>query len=281
MFRNSAVFISLVLTFFLLVVARPPQTMAAGRELTVAAAADLNDCLKVIASQFEENTGAHVTLVFGASGNLASQIRNGAPYDVFLSADADYPTALARDGFADSDSVQVYAVGSLAVMTPANSSIDFAKNRVQGFLDPAIKRISIANPNHAPYGRAAVAMLRAAGIDSRVSSKLVLGENVAQAAQFVMTGNADAGIVSLAQAKSASANGKFRYWEPPATYPAINQAAAITSRARDRDLARRFLAYLNSPAAVRTFSQFGFKRPNVQGPPGVATKGSGATEQSR
>lgn len=253
----------------------------ARRSLTVAAAADLTDCLKPIAAGFEKQSGARVSLIFGSSGNLASQIENGAPYDIFLSADSDYPARLAREGSADPTSVQTYAVGSLAVLLPVGSRADIRRIGLSALLDPAIRRVAIANPAHAPYGRAAQALLQGAGLYGRLLPKLVLGENVAQTAQFVVTGNANAGIVSLAQAISAASSGKFTYWEPAAKYPPIKQAAVVTARARDPQLARMFLRYLRSPESVAIFTRYGFRQPDGVAPRTVAPSQGASRGRSR
>lgn len=232
-----------------------------GSELTVAAAADLTDALKEIASRYERTTGNHVRLVFGSSGNLAAQIRNGAPFDVFLSADMDYPRELAKDGFAEGSTLSTYAVGALSVLVPAKSNISFESRGLDALLDPSVRRIAIANPAHAPYGRAAEALLRHAGLYDKIAPKLVIGENIAQAAQFVASGNAQVGIISRSQATAAARGGAFHIWSPPPDYPPILQGAVVLSHSRDRERALRFLEYLKGPEALKVFTQYGFAAP--------------------
>jgi molybdate transport system substrate-binding protein len=226
--------------------------------ITVAAAADLTDPLKEIVAGFEQKTGAHVRLVFGSSGNLTAQIRNGAPFDVFLSADVGYPDALVKDGLADGATLSPYAVGALAVLVPARSDIALDSRGMNSLLDPSVKRISIANPVHAPYGRAAEQLLKALNLYGSLQPKLVLGENVAQAAQFVISGNAQAGIVSRAQALVAARGGAFRYWEPPSVYPPITQGAVVLSHSAQPALARSFLEYLKSEQGAKVLTQYGY-----------------------
>src|SRR5262245_3083217 len=167
--------------------------------LRVAAASDLQAALPAIAAQFETETGRKVAITYGSSGNFFTQLQNGAPFDVFLSADIDYPRQLERDGTAETGSLYNYASGRIVLWTRADSPLDL-KRGLAALADPSVRRIAIANPDHAPYGRAAVAALHHEGIYDRVLPKLVRGENIAQAAQFVQSGNADAGIVALSLA---------------------------------------------------------------------------------
>src|SRR5271168_3369671 len=177
-----------------------PQAAAADREINVAAAADLNAALQEVAASYEKRTGVAVKLSFGASGALTQQIQNGAPFDIFFSADMDYPRQLIAGGQAESATLYRYAVGQLVLWVPRDSPLDVERKGLDVLLYPSVKKISIANPQHAPYGRAAVAALNHYGLYEGVAERLVLGENVAQAAQFVESGNAQAGLVALAHA---------------------------------------------------------------------------------
>ncbi len=266
MVRPAAVGIALCL--FVLCVLSPRNSVAQNSspsEITVAAAADLTDALKEIATEFEKKTGNRVRLVFGSSGNLASQIRNGAPFDVFLSADMDYPRSLAKDGLADESTLAPYATGTLAVLVRAGSNISIESRGLHALLDTSVKRVAIANPAHAPYGRAAESMLKNAKLYDPLKSKLVVGENVAQATQFVLSGNAQAGIVSRSQALVASRGGAFRLWIPPSVYPPITQGAVVLSKSHKRDVASRFQQYLTGPEAARILVQYGFASPGNAG----------------
>ena len=220
--------------------------------ITVAAAADLNAPLSEIAANYQKQTGMILKLSFGSSGNLFNQIQNGAPYDVFLSA-FNPPARLVAG---------VYAIGRLVLWTPESSLLDVEHRGMDTLLDPAVKKIAIANPQHAPYGGAAVAALRHYGIYEKVADRLVLGENVSQAAQFVESGNAQVGVVALAHALAPTMQGKGRYWEIPAdSYPTLHQAAIILSRSSARKEAVEFLNYLKTSPATDVFRRYGFSVP--------------------
>lgn len=228
------------------------------RELTVAAAADLAPVLKELASEFKKQTGVEPKIILGASGNLATQIENGAPFDVFLSADMDYPQRLVTAGLADRRTLFAYARGRVVVWVPSQVQVDLQGRGMDALLDPRIARIAIANPKHAPYGRAAEAALRSSGVYDRVSSKLVVGENVAQAAQFVESGNAQAGLIAITHALAPHMRGKGKYWIVPTTgYPAMLQGAVVLKDGSGNPLASQFLQMLRGPRAVSLLSQHG------------------------
>lgn len=162
-----------------------------GRQITVAAAADLSFALNDIVQEFyKEHPDAKVSVAYGSSGNLFAQIDNGAPFDVFLSADIDFPRKLIENKKAAADSLFSYAVGRVVVWVPNDSPVNVEKLGIEALLAPSVRKIAIANPEHAPYGRAAVAAMKKFGVYDKVSGKLVLGENIAQAAQFVESGAA-------------------------------------------------------------------------------------------
>ena len=233
----------------------------------MAAAADMSAALPELVAAYAKKTGQAVKLSFGSSGNLTNQIRNGAPFDVFFSADEEYPQQLITEGLASKDTLYRYAIGRLVLWVPNNSPLDLSKLGMQALLDPSVKKISIANPTHAPYGRAAEAALRHFGIYDQVSSRLVVGENVSQAAQFVESGNAQAGLIALSHALAPALKDKGRYWTVPLdAYPTLNQAAIVLSRSKQQDAARRFLEFLRSPEAASLLTSYGFSRPekNIQ-----------------
>ncbi len=186
-----------------------PQ-FASAQGLTVAAASDLQAALPAMASQFEKETGQRVVLTFGSSGNFFTQIQNGAPFDVFLSADIDYPRRLEREGLAERGSLFEYATGRLVLWTRNDSGIDVRRG-LTVLADARVRHIAIANPEHAPYGRAAVAALRHEGLYERVRSKFVLGENISQAAQFAQSGNAEVGVLALSLALSPTLKSSGTY----------------------------------------------------------------------
>jgi len=226
------------------------------RKLSIAAAADLQFALAEAARQFhKQHPQADVAIDYGSSGNFYAQIRNGAPFDLFLSADVQYPRNLAYDGLVREDAIFVYAAGRIAVWVPATSTFDPAT----ALRDPAVNRIAIANPQHAPYGRAAEAALRSLGLYDSVQKKLVLGENISQTLQFVQSGAADAGIVALSLAVAPTVRGQGRYWEVPLdAYPKMEQGGVIL---KDSPVAREFRDWLLAPAGRALLKQYGFSLP--------------------
>lgn len=235
--------------------------VAAAQGLRIAAASDLQAALPAVASQFEKQAGQKVTLTFGSSGNFFTQIQNGAPFDVFMSADVDYPKQLERAGQAEAGSLYEYATGHLVLWTRWDSGIDIWRG-VPVLTDGKVKHIAIANPEHAPYGRAAVAALRHEGLYDRVKAKFVLGENISQTAQFAQSGAAEVGVLSLSLAFSPALKSAGTYVEiPDAWHPAIEQAAVIVASSKQRALARQFLNYLKKPETVRMLQSSGFGAP--------------------
>jgi molybdate transport system substrate-binding protein len=233
-----------------------------GEEITVAAAADLNYALKDLAQRFSKSTGTEVKLSFGASGNLFSQIQNGAPFDLFFSADRQYPQKLADAGLVERLSVRAYAVGHLVLWVPSSLGLDPQKLKMDLLSDPKVQRIAIANPQHAPYGRAAMAALEHFGLKDKVAAKLVQGENISQAAQFVQSGNAQAGLIALSLALSPAMKDAGRYWELPSdSYPEMSQVAAIISASKHKTAAEAFLNYVTSPEGRAILQQYGFRAP--------------------
>jgi molybdate transport system substrate-binding protein len=239
---------------------------AAGRAsaqapLRVAAASDLQVALPEIARQFERDTGQAVALTFGSSGNLATQIENGAPFDVFLSADIDYPRRLERAGVAERGSLYEYATGRLALWTRRDSGVDVSRG-LAVLAEPRVRRIAIANPAHAPYGRAALAALRHEHLDAQVRSKLVLGENISQAAQFAHSGNADVGLIALSLAIGPTLKDAGSYVEIPAAFhPPIEQAAVVVAASKRKALAASFVAALKQPPTIERLRAHGFTAP--------------------
>lgn len=229
--------------------------------ITVAAAADLNYALPELAGRFEQATGMKVVISFGASGNLFSQIQNGAPFDLFFSADEDYPKKLAASSVADASSLRTYAVGHLVLWVPPNSPLDPAKLQSNVLTQPQVTKIAIANPQHAPYGRAAVAAIEHFGLKGKIAGKLVFGENVSQAAQFAQSGNAQAALIALSLAKSPPmASGK--YWELPTdAYPELRQAAVVVSASKHKKDAQAFLEFVVSPEGAQVLRKFGLTPP--------------------
>ena len=260
----------LLVVILLIIVA---GTFATAQEITVAAAADMSAALPELVAAYTKKTGQTVTLSFGASGNLTNQIRNGAPFDVFFSADEEYPQQLIAEGLAVKDTLYRYAVGRLVLWVPGDSALDLSKLGMNALLVPSVKKISMANPATAPYGRAAAAALRHFGIYDQVSSRLVLGENVSQAAQFVESGNAQAGLIALSHALAPAMKDNGRYWTVPLdTYPTLNQAVVVLSKSKQQDAGRKFLDFLRSPEATSLLTSYGFSITAEKQPGGERVK---------
>jgi molybdate transport system substrate-binding protein len=234
---------------------------AQGQEIRVAAAADLKFAMDDLAAQYRKQTGNTLEVTYGSSGNFFSQLQNGAPFDLFFSADIEYPRKLEAAGLAEPGTLYEYAVGRIVIWAPPDSKLDVAGQGWNALLDASVQKIAIANPEHAPYGRAAVAALRKAGICEQVAAKLVYGENISQAAQFVQSGNAQAGIVAMSLAVSpAMKDGKS--WEIPAEmHPPIEQGAIVLKSAKNKEAARAFLDFVKSDTGRATLTKYGFTFP--------------------
>jgi molybdate transport system substrate-binding protein len=258
--RGSSRWLTLLAAALVLSAAPPPA--AGAQKLTVAAAADLRFALDELATQFRAaHPEVDLAITYGSSGNFFAQIQNGAPFDLFLSADVDYPRRLITAGLASKDSLFLYGVGRIVVWVPAGSPLDPAALGIRVLEAPSVRHIAIANPQHAPYGQAAVAALRSLGVYDRVSPKLVLGENIGQAFEFVESGAAEAGIVALSLALAPAARSHGRYWEvPQEAYPKIEQGGVILARA-PAGPAAQFRAFLLSAEARRILKQYGFSVP--------------------
>jgi molybdate transport system substrate-binding protein len=232
--------------------------LCAAQEITVAAAADLQFAMQDVAARFQKETGKSVKLIYGSSGNFFEQVQNGAPFDMFFSANLDYPKKLEAAGLTAPGSYYPYATGKIVIWVPADSKLDLGSG-LRALLNPSIKKIAIANPLHAPYGQAAVAAMQKENIYEKVKDKLVLGENISQTATFVVSGSADVGIVALSLALSPNMKDKGRYAEVPAEeYPAIEQACVIVSSSKDKETAKQFLSFIKTAAVADTLRRYGF-----------------------
>jgi molybdate transport system substrate-binding protein len=232
------------------------------RAPTIAAASDLQFALEAIAQAFTGETGERVTLVFGSSGNLARQAMNGAPFELFLSADEAFVDRLADGGYAR-DRGMLYAIGRIVLFAPRGSPlvVDEQMNGVRALIERGSGiRFAIANPEHAPYGRAAEAALRARGLWDMLQPALVLGENISQAAQFATAGGAAGGILaySLVLAPALKDRGTYALI-PESLHPPLRQRMVLLKRAGP--LAQRFYQYLQGPGARALFEQYGFALP--------------------
>lgn len=228
--------------------------------LAIAAAADLQFALVEVKEAFATaHPGVEVAITYGSSGNFYAQLMSKAPFDLFLSADLSYPKKLVEAGLADGATEFRYSRGRLALWVPKTSPIPVERLGMKALLHPGAKRVAIANPRHAPYGRAAEAALAKSGLLEAVQPRLVFGENIAQTAQFVQTGAADIGIVALSLAKAPVMTTSGRFWEVPEDiHPPLDQGGVILKHARNRAEALAFRAFMQSPAAVEILRRYGF-----------------------
>lgn len=232
------------------------------RPLLVAAASDLGYCIDELVGAYRKTApDVELKVSLGASGNFFAQIRNGAPFAVFLSADMDYPRQLARHGVADGATLIPYAIGRIALWS-TDPRIDPARGLASLVRDDRVQRVAIANPVTAPYGRAARAALERDGLWAAVQPKLVVGENIAQTAQFVQTGNAQLGIVSLSalHATKLKSVGRHALVAHDKLAP-IEQGAIVTKAGADHPHAARFLRFLVSNEARAILARNGFELP--------------------
>ena len=251
-----------------LLVARAPRRALAPQAaqnscgtVTIAAASDLSDVMSEIAANFQKQSGCIVRVSTGSSGNFLSQIENGAPFDVFFSADIAYPKKLEAEGLAIPGSMYRYAVGKIVLWVRNDSHVDISKG-LDALRNSSIHKAAIANPQHAPYGRAAEEALRQAGVYDAIKDRLVLGENISQAAQFVESGNADAGILALSLALSTELKKEGHYWIIPQNlYSPIEQGAVIIRASKNPREAAEFLAFIKMPATAALLAQYGFLLP--------------------
>lgn len=245
----------LVLLLASLLGAAPP------RKVAIAAASDLQFALAEIKEAFAKaQPGMEVSLTFGASGTFFAQLMSKAPFDLFLSADEAYPRKLVEAGLADGSTAFRYSRGHLVLWVSKASPIPLETLGLQALLHPAAKKVAIANPRHAPYGRAAEAVLTKAGLLAAVTPRLVYGENIAQTAQFVQTGAADIGLIALSLALSPPMATTGRHWPVPEdTHPPLDQGGVVLNHAGDRAAALAFRTFLLSPAGVTILRRHGFQ----------------------
>lgn len=246
-------------SLFLAVLFACSAPLMATETLTIAAAADLKFAMEEIVAAFKRaHPGNTVDTIYGSSGKFHTQIQQGAPYDLYFSADIKYPQMLAKEGFAASE-VRPYAFGRIVLWS---QSRDASKMTVADLADPSIRKVAIANPKHAPYGKRAEEALISVGLWDKVQDRLVTGENIAQTAQFVQSGNADIGIIALALAlnKELASKGGYALIDDKLHQP-LEQGFIITKRAADNKLAKLFTDYMGSSEARRVMVHYGFVLP--------------------
>ena len=232
-------------------------------ELTVAAAADLKFALDELVAEFHTNQSAiTVKVTYGSSGNFFAQLQNQAPFDLYFSADIEYPRKLAQAGHALGTNVFLYAVGRIVVWTPKSSPVDVERLGIQSLFAPSVRKIAIANPRHAPYGVAAVAAMKSLKVYDRAEPQLVYGENIAQTAQFVQSGAADIGFLALALAISPQMRDAGRYWEIPLdAYPRMEQGGIILKWTKQPEAARAFRDFVLNEHGRAVLKRYGFFLP--------------------
>lgn len=230
--------------------------MAGERKLTIAAASDLAFALKEIVQEFEETTGRGVVISFGSTGNLTRQIENGAPFDLFFAANESYINQLREGNYILPSTQQIYGRGRIVLAVNRREGAKL--ERLNGLLDPAVKRIAIANPNHAPYGTAAKEALISAGLWKEVRRKLVYGESIRQTLQFIQTGDAPVGIIALSVADT---DGIAYTLIDESLHNPINQAIAIIRRSELQEEALSFIRLVKSPGGRQIMRRYGFLLP--------------------
>lgn len=226
------------------------------QSLKVAAAANLQSIIEVLQKDFKQKTGITIDPIIGSSGKLVAQIRNGAPFDVFLSADMSFPETLFKEGFSPKAPV-VYAYGSLIICS--NQNLGF-ENWARALLTARIKKVAIANPAIAPYGLAAQEVLQHKGIITDMKNKLVYGESISQVNTYITTGVVEVGFTTQSLVKDPANKTKL-YWKliDPKTYAPIKQGMVILKHAGDNPDAEKFYQYILSPAAKRIFETYGYR----------------------
>lgn len=250
----------LLMTLIAVVGGKPSHAWA--EELAVAAASDLNFAIKELIAEYEKQTGHHVKLSLGSSGNFYAQLQQGAPFDLYFSADIGYPKKLEEAGLAVPGSLYRYAVGRVVLWAPKSSPLDVSKGMTV-LREPTIRKIAIANPKHAPYGRAAVAAMEHARVYADVKDRLVLGENISQAAQFIESGACDVGIIALSLAMAPAMKSAGAYWEIPAeAHPPLEQGAVILKQSKNQEAARHFLTFMQGSRGQEIMTRYGFTLPN-------------------
>jgi molybdate transport system substrate-binding protein len=236
------------------------------REVRVAAASDLKFAMDEVVQEFQkDHPETAVKVTYGSSGNFYSQLSNQAPFDLFLSADIGYPRKLSEQGLTLPGTEFLYAIGSIVVWVPTSSPIQVERLKMEALRHDSVRHIAIANPKHAPYGKAAEAALRSSGIYEAVQSKLVLGENISQTFQFVQSGNAEIGIVALSLALAPSVKEQGRYWKVPLdAYPRLEQGGIILKWAKDMEAVQSFRKFVMGSKGRPLLKAYGFILPGEE-----------------
>lgn len=232
-------------------------------EIAVAAAADLKFVLDEMVREFGRTQGGiTVNVTYGSSGNFYAQLQNQAPFDLYFSADIEYPRKLAAAGLSLDTNAFLYALGRIVLWTSKTAPIDVGNLGMQALASPMVKKIAIANPKHAPYGMAAEAAMKSLKVYEQAEPKLVYGENIAQTAQFIQSGAADIGIIALSLAIAPQMREQGRYWEIPLdAYPKMEQGGIILKYTREPAAARLFRDFLLNENGRAVLRRYGFFLP--------------------
>lgn len=238
-------------------------TRASAAEIKVAAASDLRFALDELVTEFQANQSAvKVKVTYGSSGTFFAQLKNKAPFDLYFSADVEYPRKLSDAGLALDTNVFLYAVGRLVVWVPKQSSIKVKQLGIQSLLESSVKKVAIANPEHAPYGVAAVGAMKSLKVYDAVKPKLVLGDNIAQTAQFIQSGSADIGIIALSLAIAPKMREEGRYWQIPLeVYPKMEQGGMILNWTKEAKACRMFRDFVLGEQGHEVLKRYGFFLP--------------------
>jgi molybdate transport system substrate-binding protein len=251
-----------VLLALLLVAAPATRAQGPRKPLAVAAAANLRLVAEELRTAFEaEHPDATIALTFGASGSFFAQLQSGAPFDLFLSADREYPLKLVAARLAAPADERVYALGKLVAWLPPGSRLDLEGRGLAALRDPTVRRIAVANPALAPFGAATVRALEAAGVYADVKDKIVLGTSAAQAAQFATTGAADVAFLPLSLTFASELAAGRVVLVPESLYPRIEQSAVVLAGAKAPALARAFLAFLTGEKGRAILARSGYALP--------------------
>jgi molybdate transport system substrate-binding protein len=251
-------FLSLASLIFLSGCSRPasPGAQESSDEINVAAAANLTDAFAELGKQFTAQTGIRVVYSFGATADLAKQIENGAPFDLYAAADVEHVDELSHKGLLTPGTQSLYARGRLVLWTPQGSRVTL--NRIEDIRRADVERIAIAKPDLAPYGRAAVEALKALNLWTEVEPKVIYGQNVSQARQYAATGNAEAAFIPLSLVK---ANDGHSIEVDERLHQPINQALAVIRSSEKQEAARRFASYILSPEGQAVLERYNYRRP--------------------
>ena len=234
-------------------------TADASDKLTIAAASDLRYAMADIVSLFQQQNQLDVRVIYGASGKLSTQIRHGAPFDMFFSADISFPAQLHQDGLA-ATAPQPYALGHLVLWSPTQNMAGISLSQLAEF---DFNRLAIAQPAHAPYGQRAKQALQAAGVWQKVEPKIVYGENIAQTAQLAQSGGADIALIALSLAKFPELANQGFQLIPAELHQPLLQAYVITHHGADNHNARRFSAFMATSEVLSIMQRYGFEQPEA------------------